>query len=160
MTDKIDKMIKPFFVYFLIISILFSCAKRTKNIVENLSFEEKQEELPTEYIDNKTVYQSSRKIQTDLIHTKLEIRFDWLKQHLIGKSTITAKQHFFTSDSLILDAQGMEIKQILCNKASLKFTYDSSQIFIQLDKKYTKEEKFIIEIEYVSKTITIKYIVI
>ncbi len=156
MTDKIDKMIKPFFVYFLLTSILFSCAKRTKNIVDNLSFEEKQEELPTEYFDTKTVYQSSRKIQTDLIHTKLEIRFDWLKQHLIGKSTITAKQHFFTSDSLILDAQGMEIKQILCNKAPLKFTYDSSQIFIQLDKKYTKEEKFIVEIEYVSKPNEIK----
>lgn len=150
-------MIKPIFVYFLIIITVFSCAKRTENRLENISFEDKQEEeVPQEYIDNTPVYQSSRKIQTDLIHTKLEIRFDWFKQYLIGKATITAKQHFYTSDSLILDAQGMEIKHILCNKAPLKFTYDSTRLFIQLDKKYTKDEKFVVEIDYVSRPNEIK----
>jgi aminopeptidase N len=150
-------MIKPIFVYFLIIITVFSCAKRTENRLENISFEDKQEEeVPQEYIDNTPVYQSSRKIQTDLIHTKLEIRFDWVKQHLLGKATITAKQHFYASDSLILDAQGMEIKQILCNKALLKFTYDSTRLFIQLDKKYIKDEKFVVEIDYVSRPNEIK----
>ena len=150
-------MIKPIFVYFLIIITVFSCAKRTENRLENISFEDKrEEEVPQEYIDNTPVYQSSRKIQTDLIHTKLEIRFDWLRQHLLGKATITAKQHFYTSDSLILDAQGMDIKQILCNKAPLKFTYDSTRLFIQLDKKYTKDEKFVVEIDYVSRPNEIK----
>ncbi|NDF60308.1 MAG: hypothetical protein EB100_04435, partial [Crocinitomicaceae bacterium] len=68
-------MLKPFILHLLLISVLFACAKRTPNVVENLSLEEKQKEFPIEYLENKPVYQSSRKIQTDLIHTKLEIRF-------------------------------------------------------------------------------------
>lgn len=147
---------KSIFVVLFFTSLLFSCAKRTENIIENISNTTNVEEYPQEYIDNTPVYQSSRKVKTDLIHTKLEVSFDWLKQHLIGKASITAKPHFFPSDSLILDAQHMEIKQVLCNRIPLKYSYDSMQLAIQLDRKYTRNENFVVEIEYVSKPNEIK----
>jgi len=51
------------------------------------------------------IYNSSRTLLTDLIHTKVEVSFDWEKSQMKGKATITAKQHFYASDSLILDAR-------------------------------------------------------
>jgi len=51
------------------------------------------------------IYNPSRTLLTDLIHTKLEVNFDWKKSRMNGKATISAKQHFYASDSLILDAK-------------------------------------------------------
>ena len=56
----------------------------------------------------------------DLVHTKLEIKLDYDKAWLIGKAWITLKPHFYATDSLLLDAQGMDIHQIaMFNKGVL-----------------------------------------
>jgi len=98
------------------------------------------------------IYNPTRTILTDLIHTKLEVSFNWDKSQLNGKATITAKQHFHASDSLILDAKGMEIKKVEILGKPLSFTYsDSLKLRIKLDKKYARDEKFTVTIEYVAK---------
>ncbi len=62
-------------------------------------------------------YQPSATRVTDIIHTKLEVNFDWAKQWMYGKATITAKPYFYSTSTMVLDARGMEIKQIaLINK--------------------------------------------
>lgn len=96
-------------------------------------------------------YKASRTLLTDLIHTKLEVSFDWQKVWMYGKATITAKPHFFTSDSLFLDAQGMEIKSVQLNAKNLSYSYANDMLRIQLDKSYTRDEKFTVEIEYIAK---------
>ena len=48
------------------------------------------------------IYNPSNTILTDLIHTKLEVSFNWNESQLNGKATITAKPHFYESDELIL----------------------------------------------------------
>jgi aminopeptidase N len=96
-------------------------------------------------------YKASRTILTDLIHTKLEVSFDWQKAWMFGKATITAKPHFFTSDSLVLDAQGMEIIAVTLQDKKLNFTYKQDILRIQLDKAYTREEKYTVVVEYISK---------
>lgn len=98
------------------------------------------------------IYNPSRTLLTDLIHTKLEVNFNWDKSQLNGKATITAKQHFYASDSLILDAKGMDIKKVEMAGKPLSYIYnDSLKLRIKLDKKYSREEKFTIVVEYVSK---------
>ncbi len=47
----------------------------------------------------------------DLVHTKLDVRFDYSKSYLYGKAWITLKPHFYPTDSLSLDAKGMDIKR-------------------------------------------------
>ena len=96
-------------------------------------------------------YKASRTLLTDLIHTKLEVSFDWQKAWMFGKATITAKPHFFTSDSLLLDAQGMEIKSVQLNAKNLSYSYANGMLRIQLDKSYTRDEKYTVEIEYIAK---------
>ncbi len=98
------------------------------------------------------IYNASRTLFTDLVHTKIEVSFDWEKSQLIGKETLTAKQHFYASDSLILDAKGMDIKKVEMNGKALSFNYkDSLKLRIQLDKTYKRDEKFTVVIDYVSK---------
>ncbi len=100
-------------------------------------------------------YNPSAKRLSDLIHTQLEVGFDWEKQHLIGKATITAKPYFYPSDLLVLDARGFDIKSVglQAKKAvsKLKYAYDGEKLNITLDRVYKNTEEYTIVIEYVAK---------
>ena len=92
----------------------------------------------------------------DLVHTKLEVSFDYNKAWMYGKEWVTLKPHFYPTDSLTLDAKGMDIKEIAIikgnSKRPLKYSYDDSlQVKIILDKEYKSDEKYTIYIDYVSK---------
>ena len=97
------------------------------------------------------IYNPSRTLKNDIVHTKLEVSFDWSKSRMNGIATITAKPHFYETDSLILDAKGMDIKTISLNGKELTYTYDSLKIQIKLDKKYKRTENYTVTIEYVAK---------
>lgn len=96
-------------------------------------------------------YRASRTVLTDLILTKLEVSFDWNNSHLIGKETLTAKPHFYASDSLILDAKGMEIKSVKMNGKTLEFDYQNDVLTIRLDKSYARDEEYTVVIDYIAK---------
>jgi aminopeptidase N len=96
-------------------------------------------------------YNASETILTSLLHTKLEVNFNWEKTQMNGIATITAKPYFHATDSLILDAKGMDILSVEQNNKPLTFTYDSSFLTIQLAKKYTREEKYTVVITYTAK---------
>ncbi|MBB6130299.1 M1 family metallopeptidase [Mucilaginibacter lappiensis] len=92
----------------------------------------------------------------DLIHTKLDVRFDYKKRYLYGKEWVTLKPHFYPTDTLRLDAKGMDLKNISVVKNGknipLKFTYkDSLSVAIQLDKVYHNNESYTIYIDYTAK---------
>jgi aminopeptidase N len=101
------------------------------------------------------IYQASATKINDLIHTKLDVRFDYKKHYLYGKEWVTIKPHMYPTDSLRLDAKGMDIKTIAMVKAGklvpLKFTYDSLTLAITLDKKYLSTESYTVFIDYTSK---------
>lgn len=91
----------------------------------------------------------------DLVHTKLEVKPDFSKSWLYGKAWITLKPHFYATDSLTLDAKGMEIKKIALIKGTqqlpLKYTYDDWQLKIHLDKTYKATESYSVYVEYTAK---------
>lgn len=91
----------------------------------------------------------------DLVHTKLDAKFDYSKSQLNGKVWITLKPHFYPTDSLQLDAKGMKINKIEIVKAggkngTLKYSYDSSFINITLDRTYKASEQYTVYIDYVA----------
>lgn len=100
-------------------------------------------------------YRASATKINDLVHTKLDVRFDYQKRYLYGKEWVTIKPHFYDTDSLRLDAKGMDIKQVAIVKYGknlpLKFTYDSLELAITLDKKYTAATNYTIYLEYTAK---------
>lgn len=111
------------------------------------SFEELESEIPTE----RPVYRETETVLTDLIHTKLEVNFDWENARMNGIAWITAKPHFYASDSLILDAKGMDIKSVAMGSKALEYAYENDILKINLGKTYTRNDKYTIMIDYVAK---------
>lgn len=91
----------------------------------------------------------------DLVHTKLEVSFDYGKRFLYGKEWLTLKPHFYETDSLTLDAKGMDIKEISIidgnNSTPLKYSYNNEQLFITLNKTYKNTENYTVFIDYTAK---------
>ncbi|HEX8506226.1 MAG TPA: hypothetical protein VF630_12730, partial [Hymenobacter sp.] len=58
------------------------------------------------------IYRASAPRTNDLVHTKLDVRFDYAKRYLYGKEWVTLKPRGYPTDSLRLDAKGMDIKTI------------------------------------------------
>ncbi len=91
----------------------------------------------------------------DLVHTKLDAKFDYSKSHMNGKVWITLKPHFYTTDSLTLDAKGMDIHKVALVKGTaikdLKYNYDNRQLRIRLDKNYNADEAYTVYIDYTAK---------
>ncbi|MEO9003726.1 MAG: M1 family metallopeptidase, partial [Ginsengibacter sp.] len=104
----------------------------------------------------KHIYRGTYPRINDLVHTKLAVSFDYEKQWMYGQEWVTLQPHFYPTDSLTLDAKGMDIKKItLVNGKSeipLKYSYDDSlHLKITLDKTYKGGEKYTVYINYVSK---------
>ena len=91
----------------------------------------------------------------DLVHTKLDVHFDYTNQFLNGKEWVTLKPHFYPTDSLRLDAKGMDIKQVSLVNGSqlipLKYTYDDHSILIKLDRNYLAKEQYTVYLDYTAK---------
>jgi len=102
-----------------------------------------------------STYRASNSILQDLKNTKLEISFDWEKQYLFGKATLTLQPHFYDQNILWLNARGMEIKEVklLFGKDSIPliFGYANDSLKITLNKTYNRREQFQIYISYVAK---------
>lgn len=91
----------------------------------------------------------------DIIHTKLDVSFDFDKAYLYGKEWLTLRPYFYPTDSVILDAKGMDIKEVALiqgvKKLPLKYSYDGMELKIDLDKTYQNTEKYTLYFDYVSK---------
>lgn len=103
----------------------------------------------------KTIYRATPPRINNLVHTKLDVKFDYAKSYMYGKAWITLAPHFYPTDSLQLDAKGMEIKQVAIVKGSstkpLKYKYDGWVLNIDLDKTYKGGEKYTVYIDYTAK---------
>jgi aminopeptidase N len=101
------------------------------------------------------IYRASFPHINDLVHTKLAVRFDYAKSYMYGKAWITLKPHFYPTDSLSLDAKGMDIKEVSILKANqhspLTYNYNGSTLSIHLNKTYRYTENYTIYIDYTSK---------
>ncbi len=100
-------------------------------------------------------YQASRLKQVDLIHSHLQIKFNYELQHAFGQINLLFKPYFYATNKVVIDAKGMALHRIAKIKGkdttNLNFTYDSLQITVQLDKYYSRNETFNIFIDYTSK---------
>src|SRR5829696_7858521 len=101
------------------------------------------------------IYRSTAERINDLTHTKLEAKFDYGKQQLNGKVWITLKPHFYPTDSLLLDAKGMDIKEVAIVKGGknnkLQYKYDGLFLNVNLNKIYKNTKPYTVYIEYKAK---------
>lgn len=144
------KLIKNLFITGLIFLFISACTSNksvTTNTKNNTSEGRKKNEPKTA----RGPYNPSRTIKNDLLHTKLEVSFDWEKQYVYGVATLSFKPYFYPQNTLELDAKGMDIKTVMINEKELKYTYDSKVLTIQLPKTYQRTDTFTVKISYTAK---------
>lgn len=98
-------------------------------------------------------YNPSHTFEHDLIHTKIEISFDWPKKRANGKATLTMRPWFYATDKVTLDAKNFDIKSVTYDGKSdqLKYDYNNEQLTVHLGKTYTRNDEFKIAIAYTAK---------
>jgi aminopeptidase N len=108
----------------------------------------------------KKVYRETAPVINDLVHTKIDAKFDYDKSYMYGKVWLTVKPHFYAVDSLKLDAKGMDINKVAIVKGAamqpLKYEYDGWELRIKLDKVYTRFQNYTIYIDYTAKPNEVK----
>ncbi len=168
-------------ILFITIAIaFFSCNafKKSKGSAQTLPIINLDTIEKVDRVSAPQQYQASATRLTDIIHTKLEVSFDFAKQYMYGKATITAKPYFYPTSTIVLDARGMEIKGVsilkemktsgsnvkqdakkiyepanekTIQRATLQYTYSDDLLSIQLDKEYKNTEGYTVYIDYISK---------
>jgi aminopeptidase N len=103
----------------------------------------------------KNVYRATATKYHDLVDTRLDVKFDYAKSYMYGKEWVTLKPHFYPTDSLSLDAKGMDIHEVAIVKEGknipLTFDYDGMILRIHLDRIYKNTDKYTLYIDYTSK---------
>jgi len=126
----------------------------------------------------KEVYRETNPVINDIIHTRLDVNFDWTKSRMNGKATLDLKPHFYPTRMVYLNARGMDIKSVnvyefafkpeqkrvgnkiveeavqVVNPEALKGTsykYENDSIKIDLGREFKKDWTIQVVIEYVAK---------
>ena len=155
-------MKQQYFLFFTLIIFLFSCkAKKIATAIPEVTIEERTLDslvvtaprIIKEEKDYKLPkYNASYTRTHDLIHTKLDLKFDWANEKVIGKATLTLEPLFYSSNTLTLDAKGFVFNQISFEgkKQNLEYDYDGSLLTIDLGKEFKDNEQYKIFIDYVA----------
>jgi aminopeptidase N len=125
----------------------------------------------------KEVYHGSNRRLNDIIHTRLDVSFNWNEATMDGKATLTVKPYFYPVNMLYLNARGMTIKSlsvyelVLMEEAAsnkrtkstpthttiakqvegAKHSYRNDSILIELGRTFKSSEEYQVVVEYVSK---------
>ncbi|MBK7409723.1 MAG: M1 family metallopeptidase [Saprospirales bacterium] len=97
-------------------------------------------------------YQATATRVFDLIHTRLEVSFDWEAESVKGKALLTLRPYFFPSDQLVLDAKNFIVNGIKLDGQDhdLPFQNNEEQLTIQLDRMYQRTDTLRIWIDYIA----------
>ena len=149
---------KPYGLFLLIIAGIFLLQSCVSHRIYNKNQSEKDIETTTED-DNNPFYiapfQTSAEKVWDLIHTDLSLNIHFDSSSIDGYATLTLKPHFYSQDSLVLDAVNMEIYEVLTHIEESKSGVNGSNVFIppptRLKFNYRQNKKLVV---YFNEVIT------
>jgi len=97
-------------------------------------------------------YNAAATQEWDLLKTELDLRFDWINEHVLGRAILTLKPYFYPQQFLMLDAKGMEIQSITDGSGQdLTFQYNGLKIDIDVNQMFTRDQEIELVIDYVAK---------
>jgi aminopeptidase N len=159
--------------------VAYAC-KNTKNTTVTKPVAVEETTIPLDTVNivanqppKKEVYRASNTRLNDILHTKLEVDFDWNSSRMNGRASLLVTPYFYSTNMLYLNARGMEIKSVnmvsqiiekpikgesrnVANhiyeqKESLKYKYENDSLKIELGKEFKAGEEFWVQIDYVAK---------
>lgn len=162
---KTMKKAFPKYAFILLLGVLVmidSCKTRSAKTAKSNPTVSKDKKSPVK-TESEDVYpyRPARTQKMDLIHTRLDVSFDWEKQYLYGKAYLVLKPWFYPQNILELDAKGMDIHKVELEKKSvdkkgsafisLRFKYDNKILLIYLDRTYSRTDTISVLIDYTAK---------
>jgi aminopeptidase N len=146
---------------FVFVSVIFSCKVSEQPAGQSTDTADVEEvkadsvELQDEETHELRIYRGEKTRHFHLIHTKLDVRFDWENQQLNGRANLALRPYFYDQSELVLDAKDFDLHQISLlegeKQIALKYDYDGKKITISLGETYTKDQKLFIQIDYTAK---------
>lgn len=96
------------------------------------------------------VYHPSHKRENDLLHTRLELQFDWEKEQVLGKASLRLKPYFYPAETVTLDAKGFTFNQVSFGGSNepLSYEYDGEKLSVNLGRAFTRDEEYTLYIDY------------
>jgi len=149
---------KPYRLLLTIIAGIFLLQSCVSHRIYSKNQSEKDIETTTED-DNNPFYiapfQTSAEKVWDLIHTDLALNIHFDSSSIDGYATLTLKPHFYSQDSLVLDAVNMEIYEVLTHFEESKSGVNGSNVFTppptRLKFNYRQNKKLVV---YFNEVIT------
>lgn len=97
-------------------------------------------------------YRPSATRDFDLLHTELDLSFDWINQAVLGKAKLKLTPYFYAQKVLVLDAKDFEVGAIYLvegdSTRKLNYRYDEKQLSIYLPELFTSKDTVEVEINY------------
>jgi len=97
-------------------------------------------------------YQGSRQRDFDLLHTALDLRFDYENEWVLGTAVLTLKPYFFPQKELVLDAKDFEVHQYALltkdGEQALNFRYNGKKLTAYLSQSFGREDTIRVKIKY------------
>jgi aminopeptidase N len=99
------------------------------------------------------IFRETPERRWDLLHTALELSFDWEKQRVNGKARLTLVPYSYPDSIVVLDAKNFDIHNIILLKNSqpLVYSYDSLTIQLILPQTHRRKDTLSLQIEYTAK---------
>ena len=101
------------------------------------------------------IFQLPKPIINELVHTKLNLNFDFKNKYVFGEATITLSPFINSTDSLVLDAKYFDIQTValinLSDTIDLNYDYNNFLLKIKLDKIYTDSDEYKVFVKYTAK---------
>lgn len=151
---------------FILLLIISACKvtknKNAANNIQQVTLDEVKIKAPPA---NKPAYQATETRTVDMIHMSLKVNFDYQKQEVNSEFWGSFTAYSKPVSNIVLDAKKIIIHDVntfrfIKNELqlldSVRFTYDSSQITITLDKPLTFKDTIAIAIYYIAQPNKIK----
>jgi aminopeptidase N len=114
-------------------------------------------------------YRPEKPKKSDILYTRLDVQFDWVRQQVPASAILQFKPHFYSQNTLELDAKGFDIKAVSLMdtsgnygslsteaivgkiKKKLEYTYDKRKLTIKLGQEYSRKDTLFVKIDYVAR---------
>ncbi len=100
---------------------------------------------------DKKIFKGEKRKINDLVHTDLKLKLNINEHTASGEVTLQLKPHFYPTDSLTLDAKGMEIYEVKVNDKKADYDYDGIKLRVKLPNTYTRDESYAVYVKYLSQ---------
>ena len=144
-------------VFGSVMLVVLSLSACTPKVIQEVTFDERLLDTLTVSaprnldIQNgeQPLYQETAERTLDLIHTSLDLDFDWKQSAVLGKAMLELKPYFNPINQITLDAKEFEIHSVVIDRSpTTDYFYDGSVLKVNLKKSYDRNQSILVEIDY------------